>query len=116
MANALAKYGMEYDNVHGPFNHINDMWFDTEAGEAMYQKLTECLDQCAEVNAKAMVVHLSSGLKAPAISEICQARYQGPLTLEVIAKNSNRYDDITPDEYLEKAAVAIKRLVNMIDA
>lgn len=76
MANALAKYGMEYDNVHGPFSHINDIWFDTDAGEVMYQELAECIDQCAEVKAKAMVVHLSSGLKAPAISEVGQARFK----------------------------------------
>ena len=218
MANALAKYGMEYDTVHGPFDHINDIWFDTENGEVMYQELAECIDQCAEVKAKAMVVHLSSGLKAPAISEIGQARfrrlvdyaiqkdvkiafenqrklanlawaletfedtdmvgfcwdcghescftpgreymplfgnklicthihdnegvynkdshlipfdgninferfaehirnsrYQGPLTLEVIPKNSNCYDHMTPDEFLEKAATSIKHLVNMVD-
>ena len=219
MANALAKYGMEYDIVHGPFSHINDIWFNTDAGEIMYKELAECIDQCVEAKANAMVVHLSSGLKAPAISEIGQARfkrlvdyaiqknikiafenqrklanlawaletfedtdmvgfcwdcghescftpgreymplfgdrlicthihdnegeynkdshiipfdgninyerfaehirrsgYQGPLTLEIIAKNSHRYDNITPDEYLENAAVAIKRLVNMVDA
>ena len=45
MANALAKYGMEYDTVHGPFDHINDIWFDTENGEVMYQELAECIDQ-----------------------------------------------------------------------
>lgn len=218
MANALTKYGMEYDNVHGPFSHINDIWFDTDEGNKMYQELAECIDQCAEVKANAMVVHLSSGLKAPAISEVGQTRfkrlvdyaiqqnvriafenqrklanlawametfedtdmvgfcwdcghescftpgreymplfgkrlicthihdnegeynkdshlipfdgninferfaehirsagYQGPLTLEVIAKNSNRYDHITPDEYLERAAIAIKRLVSIVD-
>ena len=76
MANALAKYGMEYDTIHGPFSHINDIWFDTDAGDMMYKELTECIDQCAEIKAKAMVVHLSSGLIAPAISEVGQARFK----------------------------------------
>lgn len=219
IANALAKYGMEYENIHGPFKHINDMWFDTEGGDVMYRELTECIDQCAEVQAKLMVVHLSSGDKAPEINDIGQKRfkkmvdyairknvriafenqrklanlawametfedtdmvgfcwdcghescftpgreymplfgkrlfcthihdnegkynkdshlipfdgtinfervaehirnsgYQGPLTLEVIARNSNHYDDLTPDEYMERAAIAIKRLANMVDS
>lgn len=218
MANLLAKYNMEFENIHGPFGHINDMWFEGEGGDVMLQELKTCADHCAEVNARMMVVHLSSGVNAPPITDIGRSRfenlvdyairknvkvafenqrklanlawaletfedtdmvgfcwdcghescftpgreymplfgkrlicthihdnegeynkdshlipfdgninferfaehirnsgYQGPLTLEVIAKNNNRYDDITPDEYLEKAAIAIKRLVNMVD-
>ena len=219
LANALVKYGMEYENIHAPFGHINDIWFDTDEGNRMYRELIECIDKCVEVKTNVMVVHLSSGLKPPTITEIGQTRfkkmvdyaiqknvkvafenqrklanlawametfedtdmvgfcwdcghescftpgreymplfgkrllcthihdnegeynkdshlipfdgninferfaehirnsgYQGPLTLEVIARNSNRYDHMTPDEYMEKAAVAIKRLANMVDA
>ena len=219
IANALAKYGMEYENVHGPFDHINDIWFETESGDAMYKELVDCIDQCAEVKAKAMVTHLSSGMQPPAISNVGQERfynlvdyatrknvkiafenqrtlanlawamgtfehtdtvgfcwdcghescatpgrefmplygdrlicthihdnegifnkdshlipfdgvinyerfaqhirnsgYQGPLTLEIVAKYSDRYDDMTPDEYLERAAIAIKKIAKMVDA
>jgi len=217
IANALAKYGMEYETVHAPFKNINDIWFEGEAGEVVYQRFVDCLDQCAEAKAGIMIVHLSSGLKPPTITEIGQTRfkkivdyavqknikvafenqrklanlawaletfddtemvgfcwdcgheacftpgreympifgsklicthihdnegeynkdshlipfdgaidferfaehirvsgYTGPLTLEVIAKNSNRYNDISNEEYLEKSAIAIKRLVKMV--
>ena len=41
--------------------------------------------------------------------------YKGPLTLEVIAGNSDLYDDISVDAYLEKAALTIKKLRAMVD-
>ena len=218
IANALAKYNMEYETVHAPFKNINDIWYEGDAGDVVYQRFSDCIDQCAEAGAGIMIVHLSSGTKAPSLSETGQTRiarlvdyavqknvklafenlrkvgnlawaleafedtnmvgfcwdcghescftpgkeympvfgdklicthihdnegeynkdshlipfdgnidferfaeyvrksgYTGPLTLEVIAKNSNRYNDISNEEYLEKASIAIKRLAKMVD-
>ncbi len=47
--------------------------------------------------------------------QLRQYHYQGNLTLEAIVKNSDQYNDITPQAYLEKAAAAVKRLAWMLD-
>ena len=44
-----------------------------------------------------------------------ESAYQGPITLEVFDTNNHAYDFITPAVFLEKAAMAAKRLRLMVD-
>ena len=218
LANTIVSGGLVYENLHAPFGHINDIWFDTEGGEAMISELLFSVDACAAAGAPILVVHLSSGVNAPSITDIGRARfeklveyaaqkgvtiafenqrklgniawafdnfencdnvgfcwdcghescftlgreympifgkkpvcthihdntavfnadlhllpfdgkidfdrfaehikksgYQGPLTLEVIAGNSNYYEGVDIDIYLNKAAEVIKKLRTMVD-
>ena len=41
--------------------------------------------------------------------------YKGPLTLEIHRSNSHKYDFMTTQAFLEKAAMSIKRLRSMVD-
>lgn len=75
IANLLAKRGMEYENLHTPFGHINDIWLDCEGGEAMLKELVDCIDCCVVSGAPIAVVHLSSGLKPPSITDIGRGRF-----------------------------------------
>ena len=78
---------------------------------------THIHDNEGEYNKDSHLIPFDGNINYERFAEhIRNSGYQGPLTLEVIAKNSHRYDDITPDEYLEKAATAVKRLVNTVDA
>ena len=76
LADAFAANGLIYENLHAPFGHINDIWFDCEGGEAMINELLTSVDRCALVGAPILVVHLSSGVKAPQISDIGRARFE----------------------------------------
>ena len=42
-------------------------------------------------------------------------KYKGPLTLEIHAQNSNKYDFMTVQAFLERAAMSIKRFRSMVD-
>ena len=42
-------------------------------------------------------------------------KYQGTLTLEIAAKKSGRYDDLTIDQFYTRAYDAAKRLRVMVD-
>lgn len=75
LAKLFKKYGIECETLHAPFNHINDMWLDCEAGEQMLAELKTSVDYCAIVNASIVVVHLSSGYTPPPITDIGRARY-----------------------------------------
>ena len=41
--------------------------------------------------------------------------YKGPLTLEIHMQNSNKYDFMTQQAFVERAAMSIKRLRSMVD-
>lgn len=71
----MACCGLEYETIHAPFSHINDIWLDGEGGEAMLNELTSCVDRCAQVGARIAVVHLSSGNNPPSITDIGRARF-----------------------------------------
>lgn len=47
--------------------------------------------------------------------QLRESRYQGSLTLEIHAQNSNKYDFMTLQAFLERAALSIKRLRSMVD-
>ena len=91
--------GREYMPLFGNkliCTHIHD-------NEGVYNKDSHLIPFDGNINFERFAEHIRN------------ARYQGPLTLEVIPKNSNSYDHMMPDEFLEKAATSIKRLVNMVD-
>ena len=214
----FAKYGIEWETLHAPFKGINNIWLDNEEGETMLAQLKASVDACALGGVPISVVHLSSGLKPPSITDIGRGRFTdlveyaagknvkiafenqrklaniawafeafedapnvgfcydtghegcftpgrqymplfgdklicthihdnsglfdhdehlipydgdldfdriarqirdcgftGSLMLEVIARNSDRYEDITVEAYLERAAAAVKRLREAVD-
>ena len=47
--------------------------------------------------------------------QLRQSGYNGTLTLELFAENTNRYDGMTVTAFLERAAMAAKRLRLMAD-
>ncbi len=48
-------------------------------------------------------------------SHICASGFEGTLMLEVIAGNSNVYEGVSPESYLERAAEAVRKLTNKLD-
>ena len=76
LANLFAKHNIECENLHSPFDHINDIWLDCEGGERMLAELIDCVDHCLIANAPMMVVHMSSGNTPPPITDIGRGRYE----------------------------------------
>ncbi len=74
-ASLCAKYGILCETLHAPFSHINDIWFPGEGGDAMLKELMECVDHCPVAGAKIAVVHLSSGVDAPPVTDAGRLRF-----------------------------------------
>lgn len=74
-ANAAVKEGIAFETIHGPFGHINDMWLPGEGGEQMLKELMDCADICKHWGVPTMIVHISSGKKAPAVNDLGHARF-----------------------------------------
>lgn len=86
LANQLAKHGITFENLHAPFSHINDIWFDCDGGDIMLKELMDCIDRCHHSAIPYMVVHLSSGDNAPPVTDLGRARFT-QLIDHAISKN-----------------------------
>ena len=75
LAELMAKHGLEYETIHAPFGHINDIWLDCEGGKKMLDELITSVDHCKAAGAPILVVHLSSGLNPPSVTDLGQARF-----------------------------------------
>lgn len=71
----MRKLGLEYETIHAPFSGINSIWLEGDAGEDMLKRLTDCVNRCAQVGAPIAVMHLSSGMKPPSITDIGRGRF-----------------------------------------
>jgi len=75
IAKALAANGLEWETLHAPFGHMNDMWLEGEGGDIMLRELLNCVDCCVLGGVKIAVVHLSSGDNAPPVTDIGRRRF-----------------------------------------
>lgn len=71
----LEEQGIEWETIHAPFGHMNDMWLDGEAGDIMLRELLNSVDACVLAGARIVVVHLSSGDQAPPVTDIGRRRF-----------------------------------------
>lgn len=71
----LAENGIICDNMHAPFDGINDMWQEGEAGDDMLNRLKISVDRCKQYAVPVLVVHLSAGCPMREISEIGKKRF-----------------------------------------
>ncbi len=69
------KLGLFYESVHAPFRGINPIWLSGMDYLPIYRGLKESIDACAQNDIPIVVMHLSSGWKAPEINDLGLARY-----------------------------------------
>jgi sugar phosphate isomerase/epimerase len=74
-AKAFYENGIAWETIHAPFKGINEIWKNGESGDRILAKLKTTVDICAEFSVPTAVIHLSSGEKAPSISDIGKARF-----------------------------------------
>ena len=75
LSELLTKHDVTYETIHAPFGHINDIWLDTPEGHEMFRELCDSVDRCAAASVPILVVHLSSGLNPPSITDLGRARF-----------------------------------------
>jgi len=72
----MEKYNLEYDEIHAPFSHTNDLWLEGDGGEQMYKETIECIERCQMLNAPMTVIHLAKGATPPSITDIGRSRFE----------------------------------------
>lgn len=76
LANLMAKEGILYDCIHGPMHRSADYWKEGEAGDIAEQRMTACIDGCAEVGVKKAIAHAFCGFKDHLPTEIGLIRFR----------------------------------------
>ena len=66
----MKKYDVKCENFHAPYNGINEIWKVGESGDETLARLCGCIDLCAKHQMPVLVVHLSSGMKPPRMSDV----------------------------------------------
>ena len=86
LGTACAQNGIQLENLHAPWSQINDIWLPGEAGQQMLETLMDTVDKCALVGAAMAVVHLSSKMHPPTITDVGRGRFE---TLVEYAQKKN---------------------------
>lgn len=69
-AEKAAQYGLEFETVHGPFEHANRLWQAGEIGKEYLNYLKHSIiDACRRVGVDKCVMHVTVGNTAPEISK-----------------------------------------------
>ena len=72
---AARAAGLYVENVHAPFEEINEIWKDTLAGEEVARRFHDCLEACHREEIPTAVFHLSSSPFPPLISPVGVRRF-----------------------------------------
>lgn len=68
------KIGLELDNIHVPFNHVDEIWRDSLAGEDIYKSFCDAVFDCNQYNIPVAVYHITSFVTSAEISDIGMKR------------------------------------------
>jgi len=95
------KIGLYVENIHTPFDHINNLWFDNLDGNTLTNNFLRMIDDCAEYDIPTMVVHLSSGDNPPPLNRLGLERIK-----RIVEKAEERniniaFENLRRHEYLE---------------
>ena len=100
IAETAALNNISYEFVHGPFGHINDIWLDCAAGDEMQNEISDCIDACGKTNVPIVVLHLSSGVTPPTITDIGRKRFEKLVNtasknnVKIAFENQRRLDNL----------------------
>ena len=74
-ARITTESGLDVDNMHAPFNGINNMWLDNAEGADIFSRLKDTIEVCATYGIKKTVIHISSGWVVPQLNDLGFSRY-----------------------------------------
>ena len=66
----LERVGVECENCHAPYNRINELWKNGNIGDEVVDELCGYVDDCARHGIGTLVIHLSSGMTPPRMSDV----------------------------------------------
>ena len=99
---ALARSsGLFVENIHAPYDYINNLWLDNVKGVALLDKFLVWVDDCVSYDIPTLVFHLSAGDDPPPFNETGLDRVK-----RIVEKAEKRgvniaFENLRRVEYLE---------------
>ena len=69
LAEEIAKSGLIYQSIHGPFRSVEKLWDEGDEGDAYIDVLLQCLRDCKASDVPIMIVHPIKGMDRHTPSE-----------------------------------------------
>lgn len=95
------KAGLYIENIHAPFNGINNIWLDNLAGDTLTEYFLCCVDDCDKYDIPTMILHLSGGENPPPICEIGLNRIKKIIDKADKLNINIAFENLRKSEYLE---------------
>jgi len=65
------RAGLYVENIHAPFGDTkHSIWVEGEAGQAIFERYMQCIDDCATFEIPTVVMHISRNSAPPLLSEL----------------------------------------------
>ncbi|WP_352419064.1 TIM barrel protein [Proteiniborus sp.] len=69
-------YGLEVENIHAPFDTVNEIWKDNIDGKEVMDLYIKCIDDCARHNISTVVLHITTGKNPPPVTKLGIERFK----------------------------------------
>jgi len=104
----IRKTGLKLENVHFPFEGVNDIWEDTTAGQETFDRYCSYIDDCKTYEIPTAVVHTTSGDYPPPYSQLGLDRFKR--LIEKAEKNNVNIalENVRKPEYMDNIFKNIK--------
>lgn len=73
---AARANGLTVETLHAAYGGVNEIWIDDEAGEKRMEFFLDCICAAADIGVPTVIMHLSSGLTPPPVSDVGIRRYK----------------------------------------
>ncbi|MCL2002808.1 MAG: sugar phosphate isomerase/epimerase [Oscillospiraceae bacterium] len=97
----VRRAGLFVENIHAPFEGINNLWLDTLDGDTLTDYFLQSVDDCAEYQMPAMVLHLSGGSRPPPFNELGLDRFKRIVERAEKRGVSVAFENLRKPEYLD---------------
>lgn len=90
--------GLIVENMHTPFEHINDIWMDNPDGEALTDEMIRNVKDCQEFDIPVMIMHVSKDDNPPPYNVLGLDRFKRiaekgeQLGVSIALENTHRAD------------------------
>lgn len=75
-AEQIAKEGLIFQSIHGPFRQVEALWEEGEDGERYVDEMIECLHDCVRFDVPIMIVHPIKGMDRHTPNELGLLRFE----------------------------------------
>jgi len=104
------RIGLFVENIHAPFEDTNHIWEDTADGQAAFECYLQIVEDCAQFEIPAMVMHATYGREYPPASTIGLDRFKRIADLAEHKGVNVAIENMRVPEAIARAALVLEQI------